>query len=107
MDSDRPFRPRQKGVECSVEGCTGWCVSNDLCSKHNMRKYRLTEKGRAQVKAYNKRFKRPDIDKVCIRCKKGFVTARKDQELCGECSSVASAYYAQKKYRAKNLQEVS
>ena len=32
----RGFRPRQKGVACSVEGCTDWCVSNDLCPKHNM-----------------------------------------------------------------------
>lgn len=30
----------QKGVECSVEGCTEWCVCNDLCHRHNMAKSR-------------------------------------------------------------------
>ncbi len=95
----RPFRPRQKGVACSIEGCDNWCVSNDLCSKHNMARHRLTEKGRAYVKKYNERYKQPDIKKACIECGGGFVTAKKSQELCSECSPKVGAYIATKKYR--------
>lgn len=100
-DNRRWPRVRQRGIECSVEGCTGGCVGNDLCAKHNMAKHRLTAKGMAQVKEYNKRYKCPDVNKVCVHCKKGFVTARKSQELCNGCSPTAGAYIATKKYRAK------
>lgn len=36
----RIYRPRQKGVECIVPGCTEWCVSLDMCSKHYLALYR-------------------------------------------------------------------
>lgn len=78
--------PRVRQLNCKVDGCEGKAVSNDLCSKHNMSNYRKTDKGKAYVKEYNKRFKRPDIDKVCKSCGDGFITARKTQELCSKCS---------------------
>ncbi len=104
---ERGFRPRQKGLDCVVDGCTEWRVSNDLCSKHNMARHRATEKGKAYVKEYNKRYKRPDIKKVCGICGGGFVTARENQELCGECSgSPAGNYKAQERYRKSNIEKV-
>lgn len=100
---ERGFRPKQKGVECSEPGCDNWCVSNDLCPKHNMQKYRATAQGKAATKEYNKRFKRPDIKKVCELCHNEFVTARKEQILCGGCSgSPKGNYLAQERYRAKS-----
>ncbi len=84
VDTRRWPRVRQRGVDCSVAGCSGDRVSNDFCAKHNMRRHRRTEKGAASVKAYNKRYKRPDIEKVC-KCGEVFVTARANQERCGEC----------------------
>lgn len=101
IDSRRWPRVSQKTADCRVEGCKDSCVGNDLCAKHGMARHRLTEKGRAQIKRYNKRYKRPDIDKECIHCKKMFVTAREAQELCGGCSKMHSAYYATKKFREK------
>ena len=81
----RPFRPKQKGVECSVDGCTDWCVSNDLCAKHNMRERRKQEKYKAYVREYNKRYKRPSVEKIC-KCGLRFETARKNQVKCSACS---------------------
>lgn len=102
--STRGFRPRQKGVECSVEGCTDWCVSNDLCPKHNMRERRKQEKYKAYTREYNKRYKRPDIKKVCDICYTIFVTARESQVVCSECSgSPKSNYEAVKRHRERNL----
>ncbi len=86
IDSRRWPRVSQKTASCRVEGCKDICVGNDLCAKHNMARHRLTEKGKAYVKKYNERYKRPDINKVCIHCKKDFVSARVSQELCSECS---------------------
>ena len=71
-----------------------------------MRKVRGTEKGRAYVKEYNKRYKRVDIEKVCSGCQGDFITARKDQELCSICSVSYGACIAQKKYRAGNGKKV-
>lgn len=99
IESVRGFRPRQKGVECGVAGCTDWCVSNDLCAKHQMRARRKTVEGRAYTKEYNKRYRRSGLNKVCEHCKGGFVTARKAQRLCGECSKKYSASYSQKRRR--------
>lgn len=106
VDNRRWPRVRQSGVDCSVVGCTNDCVSNDLCAKHSMRLHRLTEKGKAYVRRYNKQYKRPEIDKTCIRCKKSFVTARKTQELCSECSPEFSVLYALRKFRAKQAAKV-
>ncbi len=107
IEIEREFRPKQKGVECSIEGCAGWCVSNDLCAKHSMQRYRATEKGRAYVREYNKRYKRPDINKICGLCKIEFVTARVEQWLCGECSGSGKAnYLTQKRNRNNNRVKV-
>lgn len=85
--SSRGFRPRQKGIECNIDGCSEWRVSNDLCPKHNIQRLRRSNKKyRNYVKDYNKRYKRKDIDKVCEVCKEDFVTARKNQYLCSKCS---------------------
>lgn len=100
---ERGFRPKQKGVNCSEPGCTAWCVSNDLCPKHNMAKYRATVKGIAATKKYNQRVKRPDIDKACGLCGVAFVTARKEQDYCSDCSGGSKANYeAQIRHRAKH-----
>lgn len=105
VESERGFRPRQKGVECSVDGCTDWCVSLDLCGKHRVQVWRKTLKGKAYTKEYNKRYKRPDIDKICEHCKGEFVTARKLQWLCGECSEKYSVFYSQKRHRELHLRQ--
>lgn len=102
MESVRGFRPRQKGVECSVEGCLDWCVSLDLCGKHRAQVWRKTLKGQVYTKEYNKRYKRPDIDKVCGHCKEVFVTARKAQVLCSGCSKSHQPSYSQKASRKRN-----
>ncbi len=100
-------RVRQAGVECSVEGCEGDSVSNNLCSKHNMARYRATEKGRAYVREYNKRYKRPDIDKICELCGIGFITAKESQKFCSKCSGGGEAVYLNyKKYRDANRKKV-
>jgi len=72
-------------------------------SRCAMRRYRSTEKGRTRVKEYNKRYKRPDIEKVCSVCGLEFVTARESQEFCGNCSGGKEAnYLSQKRHRAKH-----
>ena len=101
--TERGFRPRQKGVKCSTKGCDNWCVSNDLCSKCNMRRRREQGKHRTYDREYNKRYKRPEINKVCKLCKEDFITARKEQFLCSNCSGGNEAKYdAQKRHRAKH-----
>ena len=85
------MRKKQKGIECSVDGCTGWCVSNDMCPKCNMRAYRATPEGKASTKAYNQRYKRPDIEKVCDVCHDTFLTARESQVSCSSCSGSYAA----------------
>lgn len=107
-DNERGFRPRQKGIDCSVDGCTEGCVSNDLCPKHSMQKLRRSNKKyRDYITNYNKRYKHDDVDKVCELCKKDFVTARKNQYLCSNCSgSNKGKYETQKKYRTVNAKKV-
>ena len=54
-----------------------------VCSaKCRQRKWRQTAKGKAQYIEYNKRYKRPEVKKICLHCKSEFLTARKNQELC-------------------------
>ncbi len=98
---ERGFRPKQFGVECSIAGCAEWCVSRDLCAKHRMQLYRKTVKSKAYTKEYNKRYKRKDINKLCVHCQKPFVTARRSQELCSVCSVKYGGYLAQVECRAK------
>ena len=74
-------------------------------AKCRMRRWRRTEKGRACVVRGNKKHKRPDVDKVCIHCKKDFITGRKTQELCSECSPKQCRIRANARYRAKNLEK--
>lgn len=71
-------------------------------SRCRMRAWRRTERGKACVVKSNERVRRPGIKKECKHCKGGFVTARENQELCSVCSKEKSAYYSQKRYRAKN-----
>lgn len=97
------MRKRQKGIECGVDGCTDWCVGNDLCAKHNQARHRKTEKGKAYTKKYNERYKRPELNRVCIHCKVEFVTTRVNQDLCSACSKKVGVRYAQKRYKAKNI----
>lgn len=74
LDKDENRRHKQKGVECSVPGCTDWCVCNDLCHNHNMAKYRY---GDALGKPEKKRRCRCgetfshkyDSVKKCLRCR--------------------------------------
>jgi len=76
-----------------------WCGS-----RCRMRKYRRSEKGKAAVVEQNRRYKRPDIERVCEGCQGGFVTARKSQLFCSGCGK-ESSYFALKRYRAKNLEK--
>ena len=100
-----PVRELEKKFEHLCEICGGRYLSSitygKCCSdKCRTRRWRLTEKGRACLVRGNLRHKRPDIEKVCIHCKKDFVTARKSQELCSGCSSSGrGAYYANIKHR--------
>lgn len=73
-------------------------------ARERMRRWRETEKGKAYMKRYNLRYKRPDMVKNCVWCDVEFVTARKSQECCSECSRGGG--YAQKKYRQANKQKV-
>ena len=101
--AERGKRKRQKGVICSVEGCDAWCVSNGLCSKHNMRERRKQEKYKAYIKEYNKKYKRTVKDKVCELCGGDFVTAREEQVFCSGCSGGDAANrLIQKRYRVRN-----
>ncbi len=100
---ERGFRPKQKGVECSVEGCTDWCISNDMCPRHNMAVWRRTEKGKASVKRFNDKRRRDSITKECRHCGGEFVTARKAQGLCSACSkSHGSRYSRERRKEIKN-----
>lgn len=99
---DRGFRPRQKGVECSVEGCTGWCVSNDLCPKHNMA---LSRYGSVHGKAETKRICKNE------KCGKEFEHKLDRAEYCSlECyrsvpEQKKKAGQAVKRYRAKHIEK--
>lgn len=85
----------------------GRTVFTTFCSDRcRMRAWRRTEKGMACVVRSNAKVKRPDIDKVCGKCKKSFVTARESQVLCSICSPKYSAYESQKKYRKNNVEKV-
>jgi len=100
-------RRKQKGVVCSIMGCDNWCVSNNLCAKHNMQERRKQESYKNYIKQYNKRYKRPDINKVCDVCQAVFVTARASQNLCSTCSGSSKGNYAaQKKHRASHPERV-
>ncbi len=95
MVVERGFRPRQKGVDCSVEGCSEWCVSNDLCSKHNMA---LSRYGSVDGKAA--------VKKVCKGCGEDFEHKYDSAEYCGigcyrrSPENKKKAYEAVKRYRA-------
>ncbi len=86
----RPFRPQQKGVQCSIEGCTNWCVSNDLCAKHNMSMHR-----------YGYPLGKPGIKKICKNCGKRFRNKYERTEYCSpEC------YKATDEYKKKRVEAV-
>lgn len=93
-------------VECGVKFEAKTMFATVCSPKCSMRRYRKTEKGKAQVLRFNKNVKRPAIDKVCVGCNDPFVTARVNQALCRECSPVVGAYNAQKKYRERNLEKI-
>jgi len=86
----RAFRPKQKGVNCSVEGCKKWCVSNDLCSKHNM-----------ALRRYGSTQGKPGIKKICKTCNKEFINK---YEITGYCS--IQCYHKTPEQRKKNYEAV-
>jgi hypothetical protein len=88
-------------IECGAEFEAKTMFAKVCSSKCVQRRYRKTTKGKANVLLFNKRVKRKDIKKVCVHCKKDFITARIAQGLCSVCSIDRGAYYAQKKHRAK------
>ena len=46
--------------------------------------YRKGEKGKRYTEEYNKRYKRPDIEKICEVCGMEFKTARSNQYVCSK-----------------------
>ncbi len=106
-----PVRELEKKFEHLCEVCGGRYLSSitygKCCSdKCRTRRWRRTEKGRACLVRGNLRHKRPDVEKVCIHCKKDFVTARLSQELCRGCSPSQSRIRANARYRVKNIDKV-
>ncbi len=97
----RPFRPRQKGVTCSVEGCKNWCVSNDLCQNHNM-----------AVRRYGSTSGKPAKSKICKGCNKEFAHKYEITEYCSiGCyhktpEQKKKNYDAVKAYRANNIESI-
>lgn len=96
--AERGFRPRQKGVECKVDGCTNWCVSNDMCANHNMALHR-----------YGSIHGKPKKKHVCKGCGKEFEHKYDRTEYCSiACygntdEQKQKRYQAVKKWRSKNL----
>ena len=95
-DHRRFPRVKQKGVECSVEGCTDWCVGRDLCPKHNMALYR-----------YGSVDGKPKTKKICVVCGKEFKHKYDITKYCSpKCYQSTPEYKAKlyegvKKHRAK------
>jgi len=94
-------RKRQKGVQCSVDGCGNWCTGNDLCQKHNQAMYRYgSVEGKAIVKSVCK-------GKGCRKV----VNSNRGGEYCSEkCrrsqpDRKKNAYKAVKDWRSRNLDE--
>lgn len=77
-------------------------VSPIACSARcRMRLLRKKEKYKAYTKEYNKRYKRKDLEKVCIICNEQFTTARASQSCCSFCSGSKEANaIAQAKYQS-------
>lgn len=96
---EREYRLRQKGVECSVEGCGNWCVSMDLCSKH----------GNA-FRRYGNVLGKEAIGRECIVCGVIFKSirdvARYCSPGCGRVYNKDRAYEATKRYRLRHLEKV-
>ena len=67
--------------------------------------YRQTDKGKASVERFNKKVKRPDIQKECCRCGIEFMTSRKNQKLCLTCSSEFSVEWANRKAKRLDMQK--
>lgn len=61
---------------------------SDVCLREYVRRamsrYRGTEAGKAYYREYNKRYRRPVVEKVC-KCGKVFVTAYVRRVRCDEC----------------------
>lgn len=102
MNSERGFRPRQKGVECRVEGCDDWCVSNDLCAKHNI-----------AMRRYGNPLGKPATRKICKNKDCGREFEHK-YDVTGYCSAKCyrstpenkeKRYRAIKNWRKKNLEK--
>jgi hypothetical protein len=93
------MRKVQKGKDCSVEGCDNWCVSNDLCPKHQMalRRYGSVYGAKAGVRRG-----------VCKGCGEDMPIRKAKQEYCTNQCYQGSIQYkeklslAQQNYRAKN-----
>ncbi|MGR3302306.1 MAG: hypothetical protein ACUZ8I_07355 [Candidatus Scalindua sp.] len=88
MGNKRGFRPRQKGVECSIPGCSDWCVSNDMCPRHNMAMYRY---GNAMGKV---------VKKVCKACGGKFSGKRDKGDYCTPGCYKSTPEYKEKRCKA-------
>lgn len=95
--SNRPYRKKQKGKQCSVRGCTEWCVCNDLCPKHNMALHR-----------YGSPLGKKPIKKVCKnkKCRKKFSNKLERTEYCSpECYKGTDEYKKKRRQALKRWKE--
>lgn len=95
---------RECGNEFEVKGYNAGrvCFCSDACRGAYRRKdaairqraWRQTERGKASTVKYNSRFKRPEIELVCLICGDKFKTAHKRKKRCdkSECKAKASFY---------------
>lgn len=87
----------QRGRKCSVDGCTNWMVSNDLCNNHVM-----------ALRRYNNVSGKLAKRKVCPVCKETFESKRDDKEYCSPECYVRSekgrevAYHGVDRWRKRN-----
>lgn len=81
-------RQRQKGKKCKVKGCYHWCVSNDLCAKHNMALHR-----------YGNPLGKVPIKKVCknVKCRKKFRNKIERTEYCCPACYKSTPEYKKKR----------
>lgn len=92
----RPYR-KQKGETCKIKGCKGSCVSNDMCSKHNMAMHQ-----------YGNPLGKQGIKKICKnkKCKKKFSNKLARTKYCGpECYKDTDEYKKMRRAAVKKWRE--
>jgi hypothetical protein len=94
-------------VECG-EMFSAVTMFAEICSPRcRQRRYRRTEKGKANVLKFNKKVKRRRVKRVCGICGIDFKTTRKSRLYCDECTGNGRARSAsQKRHRLKHPVEV-